>query len=126
LECNAAGPAVEQIWQDFRAGGRFQVLEVDVWNGSLADVQGFANRNSLTFPVLQDGGYLQTAPYYGIERDNYIVIDVDGIVRYTSQDEPRLGTIGRFRDSTLRQTIRTWLPSAVDGWNWSAVKEIYR
>jgi hypothetical protein len=98
------------------------VLEVDVWNGFPADVQNYVTVTGATFPLLRNGG----DPYYHMERDNYVVIDANGIVRYTSQSEPRLGQIGRFRDAILRSTIQTWLPSAVEPRTWSTLKEIYR
>jgi hypothetical protein len=121
-----AGPAVEVIWQDFRSTGLMRALAVECWQGTPANVQGFIDHTGYSFPVLLYGGYLQDSGSYGTPYDNYIVIDKDGIVRYTSEAESHFSAIGRFRDAALRDAIQTWLPLAVEPRSWSAIKEIYR
>lgn len=61
---------------------------MDMWNGTIAQVQTFKNQTGATFPLLLQGvsatgGNLNTlyGPY-----DNYIVIDKQGIVRYHAAD----------------------------------------
>jgi hypothetical protein len=121
-----AGPAVEEIWQDFRGSGVVQALDVDCWNGSNAQVQSFANNTGVTFPVIAKGGYLQDPSQYGIAYDDYVVIDKDGIVRYTSVNEPYSTGAGRYNGAHIRAAIQAWLPSGVEGRTWAAVKGLYR
>jgi hypothetical protein len=129
VQCRTAGPAVEAIWQDFRGTGVIRAVGIECWNGSTDLVQQFIAISGYSFPVLMNGGYLQSGgppQSYGTVYDNYVVIDKDGIVRYTSEIETRLGTIGRFRDATLRDAIRAWLPLAIEPRSWSGIKEMYR
>jgi hypothetical protein len=65
-------------------------------------VQGYISITGTTFPVLRNGQGLQSS--YGIFYDNYVVVDEDGIVRYTSVNEIFTG-LGRFNDANLRAAI---------------------
>ncbi len=78
----------------------------------------------MTFPVLRNGGALYPAPY-DIRYDNYVVIDAQGIVRYTSVGEA-FGQLGRFNDAHLRSAILQYLPTPVAPQTWSAVKSLFR
>lgn len=82
----------------------FQVLAVDCWNGSVSSVQAYVSITGTTFPVLRNASYLQASDQYGINYDNYLVIDADGIVRYTSVGET-FTVLGRFHDANLRTAI---------------------
>jgi hypothetical protein len=75
-------------------------------------VQNFINQSTYTFPVLMQSGFLQNPPPTGYDLiyDNYVVVDADGIVRYTSQNRPRHPSTGRFYDAELRAAIQQWLP----------------
>ena len=125
MQCNAAGPSVENIWQDYWATGRFAALAVDCWNGSTTDVEGFIANTGVSFPVLQQAGFLQQASFYSILYDNYVLVDANGIVRYTSVNEVFTGT-GHFDDGHLRAAIDHWLPTAVEPRTWSRVKALFR
>jgi peroxiredoxin len=120
--CIQSAPAVEQIWKDFKDTGAFQVLALDMWNGSAVSVLGFIDQTGVTFPVLRNAGYLQDSSQYGIRFDNYVVVDPGGIIRYTSVDEPS----GSFNDAALRTAIEAYLPVAVLADTWSAIKRLYR
>ena len=120
--CVQSAPAVEQIWQDFKDTGAFQVLALDMWNGAAFQVQGFIDQTGVTFPVLRNAGYLQDSSEYGIRFDNYVVVDADGIIRYTSVDEP----FGSFNNVALRTAIDAHLPVGVDDRTWSRVKALYQ
>jgi len=100
------------------------MLAVDVWNGSVPSVQGYIAATGSTFPVLRSGGYLTQAAYYGMNRDNYLVIDVEGIVRYASTTVQ--GGIGGWSDSAVRNAINATLTVGVDSTTWSGVKELFR
>jgi len=83
------------IWQALKTQypGQVQVLGPDVFfsgtNGSLL-AQFRANAGNLTFPLLRDcgdGGLADTNlvnPY--IQRDNYVVINKQGVIRYHAAD----------------------------------------
>jgi hypothetical protein len=63
---------------------------------------------------------------YGIPYDNYVLVDADGIVRYTSTSGSHANPLGRFDDAALRAAIQIHLPLGVEGRTWSGVKELYR
>lgn len=98
---------------------------MDFWNGNLASVQSFVAATGVTFPVLRNGGYLSSPDHYGIAYDNYVVVDAQGIVRYTSISEI-YGALGRFNDAHIRDAIVAHLPVAVRDRTWSAVKSLFR
>ena len=91
-------------------------------------MQGFIAATGYTFPVLRQAGFLQDMPPsgYDIAYDNYVVLDAQGIVRYTSQAYPRAPATGRFFDTELRAAIQAALPLAIEGRTWSGVKGLYR
>jgi hypothetical protein len=116
---------VENIWQDYWATGKFAALALDCWNGARGDVQGFIANTGISFPVLLQAGFLQQASFYNILYDNYVLVDANGIVRYTSVNEVFGGT-GRFDDGHLRAAIERWLPTGVEPRTWSRVKALFR
>lgn len=97
-----------------------------MYNGNLRSVQEFIGVTGVTFPVLQNAGYLQQPRYYGIIRDNYVIVDTEGIVRYTSVNEPFNTRTGRFHDAHIRETIRSLLPTGVEPSTWTKLKGLYR
>jgi hypothetical protein len=99
------------------------MLALDCWNGTPSSVQNFLVATGFTFPMLVQAGFVQTL--WGIAYDNYVLVDKDGIVRYTSVGET-FGALGRFHDGHLRAAIRAWLPLPVESPSWGAVKEMYR
>ncbi|HZL86683.1 MAG TPA: TlpA disulfide reductase family protein [Candidatus Krumholzibacteria bacterium] len=123
MQCRAAGPVVEQIWQDYK-DKPFRVLAVDCWNGNTAAVQSFIDATGATFPVLRNGGSLLTA--YHVRYDNYVLVDAQGIVRYVSEGVEVFGPLGRFHNAHLRSAIDRHLPTPVSAPTWSTVKSLYR
>lgn len=103
-------------------------MALECWNGATASVQGFIDVTGYTFPVLRQAAYLQNAPPlgYGLQYDNYVVVDAEGIVRYTSQVYSHGSLIGRFRDTELRAAIQSTLTSGIEARTWSTVKGLYR
>jgi hypothetical protein len=129
MQCRTSGPAVESIWDDFAPSGRFAALALDCWDGSATEVQSFILQSTYSFPVLMNAGYLQNRPQlggYDIRYDNYVLVDADGIVRYTSQDGVHHPSTGRFFDAALRAAIQAWLPTPVEPVTWSGVKGLFR
>ncbi len=120
--CIQAGPAVEQIWRDYRDTGGVQAIALDTWNGQVFQVQGYIDQTGTSFPVLRNAGILQDPSAYGIRFDNYVIVDPDGIVRYTSVDEP----LASFNETAIRSTIEAYLPVAVTRETWGRIKGLYR
>jgi hypothetical protein len=109
------------VWQDFGQHG-LVVLAAECWNGIPLVAQGFVDDTGVTFPLLLDAGFLQTSYVF---YDNYVVVDPEGIVRYTSVDEPFL-SIGRWNDAAVRSVIQKWLPTPVEPQTWTGIKGLYR
>jgi hypothetical protein len=116
----AAGPVVELVWQDFQRTHAFQTLAIDVYNGTGSGPQSFVDNTGITFPFLRIGGYLVGPAYYNMQRDNYFVIDPNGIVRY--QSDVDFG----FNDAHVRAAIVANLRTPVGTPTWSTVKGLYR
>lgn len=108
----ADGPFVEsEIWQYYQGTypGQVQVLGPDVGNGTAAQLAQFrVSAGNLTFPLLQlcaDGSFASDTnllvPYN--QRDNYVVINKAGIIRYHADDAWDYGN--RYHVNELRGTI---------------------
>jgi len=111
------------VWQDFKRSGRFQVLDVDIWNGSAIQVQGYIDVTGSTFPVLRNAGFLSQPGFYGISYENFVVIDEDGRVRYVSTTD---GGRGGWQDAAVRAAVLEALTLAIEPATWSGVKGLYR
>ena len=111
---------MEQVWQDYKAQPGFQTLAVDVYNGTGPGPQSFVDNTGITFPFLKSGGYLIGLRYYNQSRDNYFVIDPQGIVRYQSDVD------FAFNEAHVRTAIVANLPTPVATPTWSTVKGLYR
>lgn len=80
-----------EIWDYFeaQAPGKVVVAGPDIWNGSTAALQGFRNITGATFPLLLQAGTPTGGNVnllYG-DRDNYIVIDQQGIIRFNARQQ---------------------------------------
>ena len=62
------------------------MIAADMFNGSLAQLAGFRNMTGATFPLLRDGSVSAGGNLYNLygDRDNYVVINKQGIVRYNA------------------------------------------
>lgn len=107
-----------EIWQAYQSPS-FQLLGTDVLpsgpNG-IGLAQFRINAGGLTFPLLRDcadGSFLADTnlirPYN--ERDNYVVIDGEGIIRYHADDAWDYG--GRYHVDELRLAINAALAALV-------------
>lgn len=99
------GPSVERnVYQLFKNQRGFQALGVDVWDGSASDVKRyFVDLTGTSYPVLLKGGLVGSQ--YGLDRDTYMVVDQEGVVRYLSP-----GVLGqRYNESVLVSTIQSLL-----------------
>lgn len=90
--CNfnvADGPSVQhdiQEYYDFVCPGCVQVLGVDLFNGTRAQLESFRTLTGTTYPLARDGNVLSggdVLALYG-EHETYVVVNRAGIVRYSS------------------------------------------
>ncbi len=100
------------------------MFDVDVWNGSIIEVQGYIDVTGATFPVLRNAGHLTQPAYYGMNRENYLVIDAEGIVRYASTTVQ--GGRGGWHEAAVRAAIVSALTVGIEPTTWSGVKGLYR
>ena len=117
---------MEAIRQSYAAHPGFAALGLESWNGSVSDARAFLLQSRYSFPLLLQAGYLGGPMFYSISYDNYVVVDADGIVRYTSQGTQRHPATGRFYDAQLRAVIAEYLPLPVEPATWSGVKGLFR
>jgi hypothetical protein len=109
------------------------VLGLQCWSlnplsQELAATREFATHTGATMPLLLRAAYLQQDPPagYGTPYDNYVLVDKDGIVRYTSVGESHNRPLGRYNEPALRAAIAAHLPTPVAPATWTTVKELYR
>ena len=103
--CRAEAWSTEvDVWRKYK-DTQFQALALDTWNGSISQVQSYINSTGITYPVLTKAG--DASDLYGITYDNYLVIDHQGVLRYTSADNGGLGE--RFRLSEVISEIDYYL-----------------
>jgi len=110
----ADGPSVEiEIWQYFQARyphGSVQVIAADLFSGTPSQVQSFFKTpTGVTYPILLFCADWRDA-LYG-DRDNFVVIDPNGIVRYHAQDLWPYGN--RYHVAELRAAVEAWVGDAV-------------
>lgn len=133
----ADGPSVEaNIAQYYEANypGQVQVVGVDTWNGTQAQLRNFKNSTGATYPLLLNGslatgGNVETL--YGTY-DNYIVVNKQGIVRYHAADiwphgnRYHLNEIRATVDSLVTQTVGVEPPAGPGRFSLSAAPNPFR
>ena len=103
--CRAEAPSTESdIWQVFK-NDSFSALALDTWNGSLSQAQSYVNTTGITYPLLTQAR--NELNNYGITYDNYLVLDHQGILRYSSADNGVLGQ--RYRVNEITDIIEQLL-----------------
>ena len=80
-----------------------QVIGAELFNGSPANLQTFKNNTGVTYPLLLLCSDFSSL--YG-DRDNFVVIDPDGIVRYHAQDLWPYGN--RYHVDELRAAVNLY------------------
>ena len=106
----ADGPSVQvNIWQYYQTTqpGKVQVLGVDLYNGTVPQLDQFRATTAATYPLLQDGaeGAVDSTNLflpYG-QFDNYVVINKQGVIRYHAFDRWPHGN--RYHLNEIRATI---------------------
>ncbi len=115
--CIADGPTVQQqIKQhyDLVSPGEVEVIGVDLWNGSAAQVNAYKNSTGALYPLMLSGNVAtggNVGSLYGTY-DNYIVIDKQGIVRYHAALTYPAGN--RFKLNEIRAVVDAYVAGFVD------------
>lgn len=103
--CRAEAPSTEtDIWQYYQSES-FQSIALETWNGSLSQAITYVNITGITYPLLIGAG--NTLNLFGMTYDNYLVIDHQGILRYSSAENGGLGE--RYRLNDIKDAIETYL-----------------
>lgn len=103
--CRAEAPSTEtDIWQYYKSD-KFQAIALDTWNGSLSQATTYLNLTKITYPLLINAGNALNS--FGMTYDNYLVIDHQGVLRYSSANNGGLGE--RYRLNEIKNEIETYL-----------------
>ena len=103
--CRAEAPSTEaNIWQEYK-DNLFQALALDTWDGTPAQAQSYADVTGITYPVLTKAS--SALSLFGMTYDNYVVIDHQGVLRYSSAGNGILGE--RYRLSDIQDVIEEYL-----------------
>jgi len=79
--CLASAPTVKSELVDaFKDNSNFQVLVIDIWNGSTSAVQGFKNSTNIDAIYLQKGSAVASS--WGSTKDRLFVIDSEGKIAF--------------------------------------------
>lgn len=94
--------------------GEVQVLGVDLWNGTAAQVNAFRNTTGATYPLLLNGASFtggNVDQLYG-PYDNYIVLNKQRIVRYHAARQWPHGN--RYHLNEIRACVDSLVSALVD------------
>lgn len=90
------------------------VVGVEMFNGTPSQAQSFKDQTGVTYPMLLLGGQQPGGNFfidYG-DRDNFVVVDPHGIVRYHAQNLWAYGN--RYHRDEIRSVVDAWVGEAVD------------
>lgn len=107
------------------------LLGLDMWDGTATQVDIiFRKGTGTTYPLLLKASAV--ARKYGLDRENYILVDHEGVIRYVS--DWRGGVGKRFDERAIRQAIDQALQdipapepppgSAVAPASWGGIKSV--
>lgn len=86
----------------YQGTGQLVLLGLDMWNGTAAQVDIiFRKGTGTTYPLLLQAS--EVARKYGLDRENYILVDHEGVIRYVSDWRGSVGK--RFDERAIRQAI---------------------
>jgi len=103
--CRAEAPSTEtDIWQYYKSDS-FQAIALDTWNGSLSQATAYLNLTKITYPLLLNAGNVLNS--FGMTYDNYLVVDHQGVLRYSSANNGGLGE--RYRLNEIKDAIEAYL-----------------
>ena len=111
------GPSVEsEIWQYYKnlyPNGQVKVLGADNFSGTPAQLQSFKDQTGVTYPLLLNAGSTTGGNMFVIygDRDNFVIVDPSGIVRYHAQDLWAYGN--RYHRDELRAIVNAYVGQVV-------------
>jgi len=113
----ADGPSVQDDINEYYQNnypGQVQVIGVDTWNGTQAQLRGFKNTTGATYPLLLNGSLATGGNVEALigTYDNYVVINKQGIVRYHAADIWPHGN--RYHLNEIRTTVDSLVTPTVD------------
>lgn len=86
--CVGAGPYLEsEMWATIKQMPNVQMMGLDLWNGSIAQLSQYKNITGITFPLLKQAGL--TRNYAGAGLSDMVVVDQEGYVRLVINGEGR-------------------------------------
>jgi hypothetical protein len=101
----------------------FVARGMDVWNGSVAQVESFQAQTGILYPLLRNASYVGLdASQFDADRDFYFVVDQAGVIQYRSP-----GLYGnRFNVAAITAAIDLLLADPVAPATWGRIKALYR
>lgn len=107
----------QDIWEHYQTThpGQVQVLIADVGNGTAPQLQSFVDQIGATFPAMRNAGPAQPGGDFNVlygPRDNYIVINKQGICRLNTY--PMYAHGDRFHLAEMRACIDSLVSTPVD------------
>lgn len=111
------GPSVEsEIWQYYKnlyPNGQVKVIGADNFSGTPGQLQSFKDQTGVTYPLLLNAGSAAGTNMFVVygDRDNFVIVDPNGIVRYHAQDLWAYGN--RYHRDELRAVVNTWVSQVV-------------
>jgi hypothetical protein len=117
--CLSTGPSVElDIWEHYHAlkPTEFAMIGVDNFNGTDAQLATFQSSTGATYTLLKNGSVATGGNFFSLygDRDNYVVVNKRGIVRYNA--DPKYFYGSRYHLGELTGCIDSLVsqPVAVD------------
>ncbi len=74
-------PGTEVFAQQY-AGQPFQILALDLWNGTVTHCESFRIQTGITYPILMMAGTAGVGIDYDCVQTSFFVIDGEGLIRY--------------------------------------------
>ncbi len=69
-------------------GQPFQAFALDLWNGSEAQCELFAELAGITYPILMQAGAAHLGDQYDCIQTSFFVVDGEGVIRYRNAYHP--------------------------------------
>ncbi|MGA1197242.1 MAG: TlpA family protein disulfide reductase, partial [Candidatus Latescibacterota bacterium] len=86
--CVGAGPYLEsEMWAGIKQIPNVQFMGLDLWNGTIPQLNQYKSITGVTFPLLKQAGL--TRNYAGAGLSDMVVIDQEGYVRLVINGEDR-------------------------------------
>jgi hypothetical protein len=90
-----------------------KVIGADNFSGMPSELQSFKNQTGVTYPLLLNAGSATGTNMFVVygDRDNFVIVDPSGIVRYHAQDLWAYGN--RYHRDELRAVVNAYVGQVV-------------